>query len=205
MQLLKFSILSLILFINLAQSFTSMDCLKANYETEITHKGELFGLIKHEFKIIKQRCLIEITQKKIFPKQWNIDVCREPIHTKIDSKGSVNVYKRVQDCSLEKEESDYCDELKELLNIMQDDGLIFAEGERDKIDSPHGQVYCSYLLVKNYLEQGLVFSPEKDSIDIFESKKETCTTDSLPENKNQGLNTAPSESKEKEAKPTGSF
>jgi hypothetical protein len=45
--------------------------------------------------------------------------------------------------------------------------LIFAEGERENIQSAHGKTYCAYLLLRKYLEEGILFSKYKAPIDIF--------------------------------------
>ncbi len=184
-----------------ATAFTSQDCLRSNYQTEIIHKGELFGLLKHEFRINKERCLIKVEKKRVLGKSWVIDVCREPIHIKVEDKGSLTVHKRNGACSVQEAPDSYCEELAEILEGMQDDGLIFAKGERDNLSSSHGQVYCSYLLAKNYLQSGLVFSPNKADINIFEAKKESCGTGAV-ESKNAQPNQA---EQTNEIKKTGSF
>jgi hypothetical protein len=44
------------------------------------------------------------------------------------------------------------------MNLVQEDGLIYAPGERDDLSSDHGKTYCLYLLAKNYLDEGKIFS-----------------------------------------------
>jgi hypothetical protein len=178
MLLLRFSLLFLL--ITPTYAFNSIECLKSTFDADIPHKGELFGLIEHKFRIKKERCLISIYRQKLLPDTWHIDVCREPIHIKKESKGSINVMKRKGLCETMKEPGEFCEELASLLDIIQDDGLIFAEGERNKIDNAHGQVYCSYLLIKNYLQKGYVFSTTGKMIDIFDKKLPSCEIPNKP-------------------------
>ncbi len=63
--------------------------------------------------------------------------------------------------------SDFCAQYFEMMDIIQDDGLIFAEGDRDNLLSAHGKTYCSYLLLKKYLNESVIFSRYTDVPDIF--------------------------------------
>lgn len=166
MQWLKSSSLLVLLLISsnsYANKFTSVECLNGKYETEIKHKGKFFGLVENRLKIKKDKCLIEVKFKGILETTWKIDVCREPIHMKVTSKGSQDVYKREKKCE-KGTKSDFCYYRKDLLESIQDHGLIFADGQREDISQSHGQSYCSYLLLQRYLDDGIVFS-------IFETPK----------------------------------
>lgn len=147
------------------QKFTSDQCLKSVFKTEVTHSGKFFGLIENNLKIEKDNCQILLSFKNILTTQWNIDICREPIHMKVTSKGSQNVYKRRGDCS--GRSSDYCSYWQDLDETIQDYGLIFAEGARENLDSDHGKVYCAYLLVNKYLKTGHLFSKFEKSVGLF--------------------------------------
>jgi hypothetical protein len=57
-----------------------------------------------------------------------------------------------------------------MMDVIQDDGLIFAEGDRDNLYSDHGRTYCSYLLLKKYLNESVIFSRYTEVPDIFTEK-----------------------------------
>lgn len=150
--------------------FSSKECVDANFKFEITHPGKFFGLVKNSLSVKKSECEIEISYKKILKKSWKIDICREPVHIKIKDKGSVNVVKRGKGCEGGNFKEDYCQELESILEVIQDDGLIFAKGKRENITDQHGQAYCTFLLAKKYLSKGKVFSSFSDKVDIFKGE-----------------------------------
>ena len=152
MYLLKFSFLVLFSFTLFGQTqFTDDECLKAHYKASVSHKGAPFGLFDTVIAVDKKDCVITVDHKKMkmMKKRWIVDVCREPVHIKFGT-GAVEVFKKEGVCG--KGKSDFCENLAELLKIVQDDGLIFADGEKEDIKSSHGQIYCSYLLLKTYLQ-----------------------------------------------------
>jgi hypothetical protein len=149
-----------------AQKFNSKQCLNAKFKTSIKNEGKFFGLIKNDLSIDKTECIINVTYKNVLETNWLIDICREPIHIKVSSKGNQSVYKRVEDCT-KNQDQDYCTYWGELHETLQDYGLIFAEGERENLQSPHGQTYCTYLLIKRYLEDGYLFSKYDNPKSIF--------------------------------------
>lgn len=179
MAYIKFSfLLVLITTTALAQTrYSSKSCLDSTYKMKMFQKGPLFGLLKQEFIIDKKGCLVHITHKKYLPKEWFIDVCREPVHIKVTSATGVDVAKKESECigvDKTKDTSDFCSQYFDLMDVIQDDGLIFAEGDRDNLGSNHGQVYCSYLLLKKYLNESVVFSRYTEIPDIFtENVKES--------------------------------
>lgn len=157
--------------------FSSKSCLDASYSMNMTQKGPLFGLLKQEFVINKEGCLITIQHKKYFTKEWVIDVCREPVHIKVSSSTGVDVAKKTGPCvqvENSKDTGDFCSQYQELLNVIQDEGLIFATGDRDDLASDHGKTYCSYLLIKRYLEDGSVFSRYTEVMDIFPGQQKVA-------------------------------
>lgn len=171
MLFLRFSLLFLFsINFAMAQKFSSQECLSSNFKTEINHEGKFFGLIKNKLEIKKNHCLINIKFKNILETQWDIDICREPIHMKLTSRGSQNVYKRKGAC--QGESTDYCTYWRELENTIQDYGLIFAKGERENLGEDHGRTYCTFLLVRKYLKEGYLFSKYDESIDILSKEKE---------------------------------
>lgn len=137
--------------------YTTKDCLDAKFETHITHPGVFFSLFLNELWIHKSECRIELRHKNILETKWLIDICREPIHIKHYTRTGHSVYKRGIGC-LVKDKKDYCLYKDELMEIFQDDGLVYADGERETLSTPHGQTYCAFILAKKYLDEGVVFS-----------------------------------------------
>jgi len=160
MQFFKFNLLLLILLpqIVLAKAYTEVECLDASYETEISHKGFPFGLTQNKLKISKDRCVVTIEHErmKFIKSKWVIDVCREPVHIK-KGAGAVEVIKR-EGLGTDAIKSEYCGEYSRLKALIQDDGLIFAEGEKEDLGADHGRVYCAFSLMQRYLDQGIVLS-----------------------------------------------
>ena len=191
MACIKFSILWLLL-LNLTQAqtqplapaatplqppapirFGPKSCVDASYKMKMVQKGLLFGLLKQEFVVNKQGCIIKVSYHKYFPKEWIIDVCREPVHVKVTSATGVDVAKKDTDCignDKSRDTGNFCSQYFDILDVIQDDGLIFATGDRDNLSSDHGKTYCAYLLIKRYLAEGMVFSRYTDVPDIFLEK-----------------------------------
>lgn len=171
MRCLKFNIL-LSFFISLSvlaetkTKFSSLECFNANFKMDVKAQEQLFGLLQNTLKIDKEKCILKITQKRILETQWLVDVCREPIHIKVTSKGSQSVYKRLTGCEKDSQR-DFCDSWRELKTLIEDRGLIFAEGQREVLSSDHGKVYCSYLVLKKYLDEGILFSVFDTNINIY--------------------------------------
>jgi hypothetical protein len=177
--------------------FSPKSCLDASFKMKMEQKGPLFGLLKQEFIIDKKNCIVHITYKKYLPKEWIIDVCREPVHIKVTSATGVDVAKKEVGCTKKdssKDTGNFCSQFFSLMDIIQDEGLIFAEGDRDNLQSAHGKTYCSYLLLKRYLLDSVVFSRYTETPDLFLEKKNT----SDPEE-----STVPKEKKEVEVKEEG--
>jgi hypothetical protein len=140
---------------------------------KMIQKGPLFGLLKQEFEIDKKSCVLHVTHQKYLPKEWYVDVCREPVHIKVTSATGVDVAKKERNCfnaDKSRDTSDFCSQLFDLMDVIQDDGLIFAEGDRDDLNSNHGKTYCTYLLLKKYLNESVVFSRYTEVPDIFVEK-----------------------------------
>jgi hypothetical protein len=159
--------------------FLPKSCLDSTYKMKMVQKGPLFGLLKQEFVIDKKNCLIHITHQKYMPKEWFIDVCREPVHIKVTSATGVDVAKKETECmnkDKSRDTSDFCSQYYDMIDVIQDDGLIFAEGDRDNLSSDHGKVYCTYLLLKKYATESVIFSRYTDVPDIFEKPKAVPAT-----------------------------
>ena len=175
MVFIKFSLIALLTVSSVfAQTrFSSKSCLDATYKMKMNQKGPLFGLLKQEFVINKKNCIVHITHKRYLPKEWFIDVCREPVHIKVTSATGVDVAKKESECfhvDKTKDTSDFCSQYFDMMDVIQDDGLIFAEGDRDNLTSDHGKTYCTYLLLKKYLNDSVVFSRYTETPEIFIEK-----------------------------------
>ncbi|WPU65969.1 hypothetical protein [Peredibacter starrii] len=180
MAFIKFSFLFLVLVSSaFAQTrFSSKSCLDATYKMKMVQKGPLFGLLKQEFVIDKKNCIVRISHKKYLPKEWIVDVCREPVHIKVTSATGVDVAKKESECihqDKSKDTSDFCSQYFDMMDVIQDDGLIFAEGDRDNLNSDHGKTFCTYLLMKKYLNDSVVFSRYTEVPDIFSEKAKEVT------------------------------
>lgn len=157
MHLFKFSLI-ISLFSLSAFALNDNECLKSNFEVEVSHKGQPFGLLPVKLTVNKKECILNIAHEKlrVFKKNWEVDVCREPVHIK-SGRGAVEVLKKLGSCD-SKDNTSFCSEQRNLFQVIQDDGLIFAPGEKENLATDHGKVYCSYLLVKKYLQDSLVFN-----------------------------------------------
>lgn len=166
MQFIKFNF-SLLAFLLVSSafavtSFTPEECLNATYKTEVSHKGQPFGLTQNILRIEKEACLINLYHEryKFLKKEWLVDVCRSPVHIK-SGAGAVDVLRRKDDCPQQEAETNYCREVREMRTLIEDDGLIFAEGDKERLSDPHGQVSCVVQLLELYLEQGVVLTRSK--------------------------------------------
>jgi len=176
MGFIKFSFL-LILSLNSAlafqvgtQRFSSRDCLESSYVMKMVNQGPFFNLIRNEFVIDKKNCVLKFSHQKYGSKEWIIDVCREPVHIKSISMMGIEVAKKSGVCRFDdstKELNEFCVQYQELMDTIQDEGLIFASGDRDDLRTNHGRVYCSYLLLSKYLNQSVPFSRYTDVPEIF--------------------------------------
>ena len=164
MRFLKFSLSFLIAF-TVTATFDSSECLDASFETLISHKSFPFGWSQTRLGIRKDKCVLRIEHRKLkfIQKAWTIDVCREPVHIKRGA-GSVDVLRREGRCP---RDTDFCGQLETIEEVVQNDGLIFAAGEKEDLSSDHGKAYCSFLLIEKYLHDGVVLSRSSSDVDIF--------------------------------------
>ena len=135
---------------------TLEECFAQDFSLTVKHKVRPFGLLENILSVNKDKCVITINtvKYKYLKKRWIIDVCREPIHIKY-GMSSVDVLKRKGRCSIKKKTS-FCKNFSKLIQILEDDGLIFADGNRNDITSKHGEVFCAFRLIKKYLNEGQV-------------------------------------------------
>lgn len=186
MHLFKFSFI--LFFISFSVSaINDNECLKGTYNVEVIHKGQPFGLLPVKLNISKNECIITVSHERLryLKKNWEIDVCREPVHIK-NGLGAVEVIKKTGPCP-GKGNSSFCSELTNIFQVIQDDGLIFAPGEKERLSTDHGKVYCSYLLLKKYLNDSLVFNRGQSYEGVLtNAQKATTSSDSPVINPPQG-------------------
>lgn len=158
MLFIKFSLLFLGLSSFAFASSMNEQCLNANYETVVSHKGQPFGLTEIKLTLDKQGCLIVVKHEryKFLKKEWLIDVCRAPVHIK-SGAGAVNVLRRDGVCE-EMSTLPFCVEMELIEKTIEDDGLIFAAGDKDMLSDDHGRVSCVARLLDLYLNYGQVMS-----------------------------------------------
>lgn len=169
------------------------ECIDSIFKTEISHKAWPFGLSETRLNISKDKCVIVVDHVKLkfIKKKWTVDVCRGPVHIKTGINAH-NVLKKDQECFHPESENEFCQGLKQIQKILQDDGLIFASGEKEDITSDHGRVYCSYLLLQTYLQDGLVLN-RNESYENLLSGRAFSPKEKIPEKKED-----PEESKSEE-------
>lgn len=162
MYFFKFKIFIFFIFLSSwSHGFVDEACLGGNFNSKVSHKVGPFSLLNNDLTFKKENCTISLTFKKwsLFEKKWLVDYCRMPVHIKYGN-GSFDVYKRTDDCTKVKDKKDkpeFCKKNEELENIISDEGLIFANGLKEDISSDHGKVYCVYLILKSYLNDGIIY------------------------------------------------
>ena len=155
MSFLKFSFIFLISFSSF--SFEGNECFEANYDVNVIHKSFPFGLLSKTLGIKKSNCNITISydRYKYLKTIWEVDICRDPVHIKERTR-TTEVIRKINECTNVK--STFCNEFLTIKKVIEDNGLIFATGDKSILSSDHGKVYCSYLLMNRYLDKNLVFN-----------------------------------------------
>jgi hypothetical protein len=172
--------------------FSDYECLNKNMDTTIVRSIDPFGILPLKLIITKDLCVIKIQRQKVFlfNKEWTVDVCRTPVHLK---SGRLVIQKEHYVCpeiidQTKKDESEYCKTVGQLLKTIQDDGLIFAEGEKEDLISPHGQLYCSYKLLTKHLISGHIFSRHENP-----SESASPSENGIPTSTDQSIHNVESE------------
>lgn len=174
MLLSRFRLFLLIFLIpNQVFGFSDKNCLKGFFSSTVSHKIKPFGLFENVLFVKKNECNISILHKryKYLKDQWHIDICRMPVHVKYGMK-AVEVFKKLSSCSDlgNSNESGFCQHYKNLIEVFQDDGLIFAPGNKEDLFSDHGKLYCTFLLLEGYLKKGIVYNSHSQIINPKKKK-----------------------------------
>jgi hypothetical protein len=164
MLLYKFNLLLVTLFFSfgLQAGIDGLECLQSEFTASVSHKGFPFGLTQNILKLNKKNCELTLEHEKLkfMKKKWLIDVCRAPVHIKSGTTGEIEVIKKKTKCgtNAKAKNDEFCKTLTIMEQIIQDDGLIFAKGEKENISSEHGKIYCTYVLLRSYLRFNKVLS-----------------------------------------------
>jgi hypothetical protein len=146
------------------EAFSDNQCIETSFKLIISHPSGPFGLTPRILSLQKDKCTLIVKHErlKFLTEAWTIDICRGPIHIK-KGLSSIEVLKKEGPCSKKEFKSTpFCAEWKKIRHIIQDDGLIFAVGEKENLTDDHGKIYCSYLLINLYLQEGVVLSRGRD-------------------------------------------
>lgn len=159
MRLFKFSLVVFTFLLSTKiYSFSTNECLKKDFHVQVDHKGFPFGLLDVKLGIEKQGCVLTVSHQeyKYLNERWIIDVCRGPVHIK-KGTNAIDVIKKTANCSSTSKD-EFCSEAKALATTLQDDGLIFATGIKEELESDHGKVFCSFLLLNKYFQDSVIFN-----------------------------------------------
>ena len=149
-------LISFFISTNTYSMFKSLECINGDFKSSVTRKGAFFGMMDYKFEIEKSRCVIKVNYKDVLKSDWTFDICREPVHLKVNQYFSEKVYIKEGDC-FEKSKKTFCRKTAEFLNLIQKEGLINATGERDSLETDHGKVYCAFKILKKHLEDETIF------------------------------------------------
>ncbi len=208
MLLVKFNLIFLLL---ISTSYASKskflkECINFDFKTKVSHSSLPFGLMKKELIVDKKKCEVSIMLNRFFvwKKKWLVDVCRQPVHIKEGIAG-VDVIKKTTPCyDSQLKKNEFCSMKSNLELFILDEGLIFAKGEKEDLDSDHGKVYCAFSLIKDYLNEGTIFSryfeadennKKVESILKEENKKVEVKSESKIKDPPQSINTTEREIK----------
>ena len=160
-----------------------LSCLQADFTSTVSHKGFPFGLTKNTLTLTKNNCelIIEHQKLKFMKKKWLVDVCRAPVHIK-SGASEIEVIKKKFTCKTDakSKNDDFCKTLVLMEQILQDDGLIFAKGEKENISSEHGKMYCTYVLLRSYLRFDKILSRTDSKLKFdFENPLNTMVEENI--------------------------
>lgn len=150
----------------------TIDCIAAKFDINISHKSSPLGLFSRKLSVNKDKCIISIQHEKYkyLKNSWEVDVCRSPVHIKKMGRRT-KVIKRDHNCR-DKGKGSFCSHYACIKNKIQDDGLIFAKGEKEDLGSEHGKAYCTYLLLEHYLGGNTVFNSKDRHFEIYKTSAE---------------------------------
>ena len=139
-------------------AFSDQACLMQDFEVSITQPSKFLQFLMPTISLKKAACELTIEKKRWkWAKTWIVDVCRGPVHIKFQNFRSAAWMKKAS-CYGQEKSDQFCRGYQQIMQLIQEDGLIYAPGERDDLSSDHGKTYCLYLLAKSYLDEGKLFS-----------------------------------------------
>jgi hypothetical protein len=152
-------VLSIISF-HASAMFSSADCIGASFSKNVELPKKFFGVFKRDIMMTKERCILSLRYKYSFWfSKWEVDICRDPIHVRYENFFGPELLRKDGECE-KNSQGVFCQKWKELQSIIDNELLIYAEGERDQLNSLHGTSYCLDLLFKGYLSKNFSFSME---------------------------------------------
>lgn len=183
---MRFFLLISLVSINSYAMFSSDICVTGEFVAQTQRQGAFWGAFKREFKVSKSRCKVVIKHDDVISSEWEIDICKEPINLKVEQYFTKKHYIKEEICT-KKSKSTFCRKVYELSALINKEGLVLAEGERDSLETEHGKIYCLSLILEKYLMKGDVFSMNhsqkvalfNDEVSINRSKttaKDTAAT-----------------------------
>ena len=132
-------------------------CFEENFDITVVNRSQYFGIIPLELKLTKDKCDLKLTHGAFLRETVWIDICRGPIHIKLQQFGQVEVFKKTGPCDTNPS-GQFCRLTRSLWEILENQGLIFAKGERANLKSPHGKTFCFKDLAKGYLDEGKILT-----------------------------------------------
>ena len=140
-----------------AGAFEDHACLMQDFSFSIKRPSKMLDFFTPTLTLTKSACELTIEQRWRWAKTWVVDVCRGPIHIKFQQFRHAAWMKK-ESCHGQERSDKFCQEYRKLMDLIQEEGLLYAAGERDDLQSDHGKTYCLYLLAQSYLGDGKLFS-----------------------------------------------
>ena len=138
-------------------AFEDHACLMQDFSFAIKRPSRLLDFFTPTLTLTKNGCELTIEQRWRWAKTWVVDVCRGPVHIKFQQYRHVARMKK-ESCQGSSRPDKFCQEYQKLMDLIKEEGLLYAAGERDDLLSDHGKTYCLYLLANSYLGDGKLFS-----------------------------------------------
>ena len=149
--------ISFIVFATSAMAFDDHACLMQDFSVSIKRPSKFLDFFTPTLTLTKSGCELTVEQRWRWAKTWVVDVCRGPIHIKFTQYRHAAWMKK-ESCFGQNKSDKFCSEYQKLMDLIQEEALLYAAGERDELQSDHGKTYCLYLLAQSYLGDGKLFS-----------------------------------------------
>jgi len=148
-------------FFSLSSFSLDNECVRANFDISIEREGAFWGMLPYKLKVSKDRCVIKLVRDNVLKSNWELDLCREPVHLKVYQYFTKKDFLKEEACH-DKTKNTFCRKKDEFIKVIEKEGLVHVKGEREDFSSDHGKLYCLYGLVKDYLNNSILFSMTQD-------------------------------------------